>query len=56
MDAGERLDYYSNVYLLGGILFEIVAGKRPHAGHFLQQCLMHAARNVIRSVDRLAAI
>jgi WD40 repeat protein/serine/threonine protein kinase len=38
----------SDVYLLGAILFEIVSGQPPHAGHDVMSCLYAAARNEIR--------
>ncbi|MAT69556.1 MAG: serine/threonine protein kinase [Planctomycetaceae bacterium] len=41
----------SDVYLLGAILFEIIAGRPPHSGKTVMQCLMHAAKNVIVPVE-----
>ena len=35
----------TDVYLLGATLFEIAAGRRPHRGSSLSECLKSAARN-----------
>jgi hypothetical protein len=43
--------YQTDVYLLGAILFEILAGNPPHDGKTLLACLQAAARNVIRETD-----
>ena len=40
--------YQTDVYLLGGILFEVLTGHPPHDGKNLLVCLQAAARNVIR--------
>jgi len=42
----------SDVYLLGGILYEIVTGKKPHSGETVTQCLLNAAQNVIQTTDK----
>lgn len=44
----ERIGPRSDVYLLGGILYEIVTGLRPHTGGNVMECLFHAATNVIQ--------
>ena len=45
------IGYYSDIYLLGAILFEIVTGKPPHTGGNVMQCLHAAAHNRIRETD-----
>ena len=42
----------SDVYLLGAILYEIVAGKRPHAGKDVEECLSAAAENRIEPTEK----
>jgi WD40 repeat protein/serine/threonine protein kinase len=41
----------SDVYLLGALLFEILTGMTPHAGHDVLSCLKAAARNEIQLCD-----
>ena len=45
------IGFCSDVYLLGAVLYEIVAGKRPHTGSNTLECLANAARNVIQPAD-----
>ncbi len=42
---------HSDIYLLGGILYQIVAGKPPHAGKRVLDALENARNNVITQVD-----
>ncbi len=42
----------SDIYLLGGILFEIITGKPPHTGKNTTQCLFAAITNTIRPTDK----
>ena len=42
-----RVGIASDIYLLGAILFEIVAGGPPHTGSTVMECLSAAARNEI---------
>ena len=48
----EQIDETSDVYLLGAILYEIVAGHRPHTGATVMECLMASANNVIVPTDK----
>ncbi len=47
MARGElhRLGRHTDIYLVGGLLFEIITGKRPHIGHNVISCLTEAALN-----------
>ncbi len=47
----EKIGPRSDVYLLGGILFEILTGKTPHAGKSVMDCLLAAAENVLQPTD-----
>jgi len=47
----EKIGPHSDVYLLGAILFEIVTGKRPHAGEDVWKCLEAAAENRIEPTE-----
>ncbi|MCA9188138.1 MAG: protein kinase [Pirellulaceae bacterium] len=47
----EKIGQLSDVYLLGGILFEIITGKTPHNGKDTMDCLYAAARNDIQPTD-----
>ncbi|MDX1946374.1 MAG: hypothetical protein SFU86_13315, partial [Pirellulaceae bacterium] len=46
------IGYGSDVYLLGAILYEIVAGIRPHTGNTVTRCLMAAAKNEIVPTEK----
>ncbi|MBW3542105.1 MAG: protein kinase, partial [Planctomycetes bacterium] len=48
----EKIGTHSDIYLLGAILFEIVAGVRPHEGANARECLIAAARNEIAHTDK----
>ena len=48
----DRVGPASDVYLLGAILFEIIAGKPPHTGKNVMNCLFAAARNEIQQTDQ----
>ncbi|MEX2170670.1 MAG: protein kinase [Pirellulales bacterium] len=43
---------YSDIYLLGALLFKIVTGKAPHSGKTPFECLRNAAKNRIVKVER----
>ncbi len=44
----EKISSLSDVYLLGAILFEIIAHKPPHTGRNVYECIRAAANNVIQ--------
>jgi WD40 repeat protein/serine/threonine protein kinase len=44
----DKIGPASDVYLLGAILYEIVAGQPPHTGKDVMSCLYAAARNEIQ--------
>ncbi|GMV79607.1 MAG: hypothetical protein AMXMBFR7_07910 [Planctomycetota bacterium] len=48
----ELIGYVSDVYLLGAILYEIVAGVRPHAGKDMMDLLFNIATNKIQRTDK----
>jgi len=47
-----RIGFQSDIYLLGGILYEIVTGQHPHSGATVMECLLNAAANVIQPTDK----
>jgi len=48
----ESIGPSSDVYLLGGILYEIVTGKPPHGGNSVLRCLKNAAKNVLQGTNK----
>lgn len=46
----ENINFSSDIYLLGAILYEIIGGKPPHSGRDVMQCLMNAAQNQIDGI------
>jgi len=44
----ENIDFSSDIYLLGAILFNIISGKTPHTGKTCSTCLAKAADNIIQ--------
>jgi serine/threonine protein kinase len=44
----EKIGPGSDVYMLGGILYEIVTGLKPHGGSQIYECLGAAMRNFIQ--------
>ncbi|MBI5722481.1 MAG: protein kinase [Planctomycetes bacterium] len=48
----EMIGVHSDVYLLGGILYQIICGKKPHRGKSVTDCLVNAANNVIELADK----
>ena len=47
-----RVGTASEIYLLGGILYEIVTGLRPHAGSDVYSCIAAAMENEIQPTDK----
>jgi formylglycine-generating enzyme required for sulfatase activity/serine/threonine protein kinase len=47
----DRIGPASDIYLLGGILYEIITGLQPHTGKTVMQCLMAAANNEIQPCE-----
>jgi WD40 repeat protein/serine/threonine protein kinase len=47
-----RVNHLSDIYLLGGLLYEIETGLAPHAGGNLQECLKRVAENVIQPTQK----
>jgi WD40 repeat protein len=41
----------SDIYILGGILYELVSGNAPHTGANVRECLMNAIKNEIVPTD-----
>jgi WD40 repeat protein/serine/threonine protein kinase len=47
----EKITKASDVYLLGAILYEILAGRPPHSGKTVMACLFAAAKNQIQPAE-----
>ncbi len=47
----EEITIASDVYLLGAILYEIIAGRPPHTGKTVMACLFSAAKNKIVATE-----
>lgn len=56
MGPMENIGPASDVYLLGAILYEIVAGFPPHTGSDVMKCVMAATRNEIRPAGRTSEL
>jgi len=48
----ERVGLASDIYLLGAMLYEIIAGKPPHRGKSVMECLFAAAKNEIQPTEK----
>jgi hypothetical protein len=48
----EKIGKASDIYLLGGILYEIVTGLRPHNGADVTACLEAARRNELQRTEK----
>lgn len=44
----DRVTAASDIYLLGGMLYEVITGQPPHTGKNIMNCLYAAARNEIQ--------
>lgn len=47
----DKIGRCSDIYILGGILFQIISGKPPHGGSTVRECLMWAMDNRIIETD-----
>jgi serine/threonine protein kinase len=47
-----RIGTASDLYMLGGILYEIVTGLPPHGGTNVRECIIAARNNELRPTDR----
>jgi serine phosphatase RsbU (regulator of sigma subunit) len=47
-----RIGPQSDIYLLGGMLYELVTGLKPHTGNGVMGCLLSAAENIIQPTDQ----
>ena len=52
VESPSQVGPLSDVYLLGALLFRSLAGKPPHAGRTVTECLKSAERNDIIATDR----
>jgi WD40 repeat protein/serine/threonine protein kinase len=52
MGPVSQVGIHSDIYLMGAILYEIIAGHAPHTGSTVTACLMAAARNEILPTTR----
>lgn len=48
----DRVTFLSDIYLLGGILYEVVTGQLPHTGTTVLECLKNAAKNRIQPTSK----
>jgi serine/threonine protein kinase len=48
----DKIGKASDIYLLGGILYEVVTGLKPHGGAQVFECLGAAMRNFIQPSER----
>jgi WD40 repeat protein len=46
----DNINFLSDIYLLGAMLYEIIGGQPPHSGRDVMQCLMNAAQNQIDAI------
>ncbi len=46
-----RISATADVYLLGAVLFEIITGMPPHYGNTVMECVLNAAKNLIRPTE-----
>jgi serine/threonine protein kinase len=47
-----QVNHLSDIYLLGGLLYEIETGLTPHAAGTLRECLRQVADNVIQPTNK----
>lgn len=46
-----KIGFASDIYLLGGVLFQIASGKKPHGGQSVFMCLSNAMNNIIQDTE-----
>ncbi|GAB6906874.1 putative Cyclin-dependent kinase [Desulfosarcina cetonica] len=51
-----RVNHFSDIYLLGGILYEIETGLTPHRAGSLKECLRKVAGNVIQPTKKTSEL
>lgn len=52
----QRIGYHSDIYLLGAMLYELIASKPPHSGTNTLDCLANACRNIIQPTTARSAL
>ncbi len=52
VESSPNVGPWSDIYLLGALLFRCLAGKPPHTGRTVTECLKAAQRNELFATDR----